>query len=365
MSRPLRMALWVIGGVLLAAVLAAAIAVYLLLQPDRFTAMLQEQASSVGLELHLASPAQPTLFPRPALELSGITLNAEGANAPILLAARGRLALPWRTLFGGPTVISQLQIDGPRVDLDALQDWLSSLPVQPGDSVLNIPRIATGVSISRGSVVRGNQMLLGNVSLETGSLLSGHPFPFDLSATTPTGTPLQMQLTATPRIQGSALQLDAIALHFTQGKSLVLDLTGDAHWQGAADASASLGGKLQETNAGQYDISAALTPADQTDPLLLTLKIDGPNDHIDLRLPPLAVANWWNQLSSEPAPKLSTPPGDGHLEVASVNVGGVHIEGLTILAGDDVPAAASTAASAATPAAISKPSKRTASPKKP
>ena len=365
MSRALRITLWSIGGVLLAALLAAIVAVYLLLQPARFTAMLQEQASNVGLKLHLGSPAQPTLFPRPALELRGITLNAEGANASILLAARGRLALPWRTLFGGPTVISQLQIDGPRVDLDALQDWLSSLPARPENSPLNIPRIVTGVSISRGSVVRGNQLLLGNVALKTGSLLSGQPFPVELSASTPAGAPLQLRLAATPRIQGNALQVDDITLHYAQGSSLILDLTGDAHWHGAADASASLGGKLQEANAGQYDISLALTPADQTDPLLLAVKMDGPDNHIDLRLPPLAVADWWSHLSSEPAPQLSVPPGSGHLEAATINVGSVHIEGLTLLAGNDVPAEASTVAPPAKPTSARKPAKRAAPIKKP
>src|SRR5690606_18049444 len=129
----------VLGGLAAAAVLTVVVAVYLLLQPDRFTAMLQTQARATGLDLRLASPASPTLFPRPALELRGITLSAEGAHVPILLAARGRLALPWHTLFGGPTVISQLQIDSPRVDLDALQAWMATLPARTGNTPPDIP----------------------------------------------------------------------------------------------------------------------------------------------------------------------------------------------------------------------------------
>ena len=143
MSRRLRLTLLALGGFALAVVLAAVIAVYLLLQPERFTRMLQTQARSAGLELNLASPASPTLFPRPALDLDGITLNAEGAGAPILLAAHGQLVLPWHTVLGGPTVISQLQIESPRVDLDALQDWLSALPAQPAGAPPNIQRIYT------------------------------------------------------------------------------------------------------------------------------------------------------------------------------------------------------------------------------
>lgn len=358
MSRRLRLILLVLGGLAAAALLAAGIAVYLLLQPDRFTRMLQTQARAAGLELNLASPASPTLFPRPALDLNGITLNAEGANVPILLAARGQLALPWHTLFGGPTVISQLQIESPRVDLDALQAWLAGLPVQPAGVPPNIPRIDTGVGISHGSLVRGNEVLLDNVSLEAGSLISGRPFPLSLSAITASGTPLQMRLSATPRIQGNALQLDNVSLHFSQGSAMTLALTGSAHWHGAADASASLAGKLDQASSGQYDISLRLTPANQSNPLLLALKLDGPDNHADLRLPPLALAHWWSQLGDERAPQLSVPPIGGHAEIAKIDLGSIVFEGLAVQAGDDVPAAAATVAAPAKPAAGKQPSTR-------
>jgi hypothetical protein len=347
MSRRLRLILLMLGGFALAVVLAAVIAVYLLLQPERFTRMLQTQARTAGLELNLASPASPTLFPRPALDLDGITLNAEGAGAPILLAAHGQLVLPWHTVLGGPTVISQLQIESPRVDLDALQEWLAALPAQPEDAPPNIPRIDTGVSISHGSVVRGNEVLLGNVSLEAGSLISGQPFPLALSAVTAAGTPLQLRLSATPRIEGNALQLNNITLHLSQGSAMTLALTGNAHWHGAADAAASLAGKLDQASAGQYDISLLLTPADQSNPLLLALKLDGPANHADLRLPPLALAHWWSQLGDPQGPQLSVPPGSGHAEIAKLEAGGISIEGLTIRAGDAVPAPAGTAAAPA------------------
>jgi hypothetical protein len=355
MSRRLRLILLMLGGFALAVVLAAVIAVYLLLQPERFTRMLQTQARTAGLELNLASPASPTLFPRPALDLDGITLNAEGAGAPILLAAHGQLVLPWHTVLGGPTVISQLQIESPRVDLDALQEWLAALPAQPEDAPPNIPRIDTGVSISHGSVVRGNEVLLGNVSLEAGSLISGQPFPLALSAVTAAGTPLQLRLSATPRIEGNALQLNNITLHLSQGGAMTLALTGNAHWHGAADAAASLAGKLDQASAGQYDISLLLTPADQSNPLLLALKLDGPANHADLRLPPLALAHWWSQLGDPQGPQLSVPPGSGHAEIAKLEAGGISIEGLTIRAGDAVPAPAGTAAAPAKPAGKKQP----------
>ncbi|CAM5612557.1 membrane assembly protein AsmA [Rhodanobacter lindaniclasticus] len=321
-------------------------AVYLLLQPDRFTAMLQTQARAAGLELNLASPASPSLFPRPALDLRGITLNAEGASAPILLAARGRLVLPWHTLFGGPTVISQLEIDSPRVDLDALQAWMAALPAQAQQTPINIPRIDTGVEITRGSVVRGNEVLLDNVSIRAGNLVSGQPFPLSVNAVV-AGKPWRLQLSATPRIEGNALQLDHINLQLTQQDAVTLALDGRAHWHGAADAAASLTGKLQRTGGDQYDLSLALTPANQDNPLLLALKLDGPGNHADLRLPPMALARWWDQLSNPQAPQLGVPPGSGHAEFDSIDAGGVHVEGLTLLAGDNVPATASSSAAPA------------------
>ena len=346
MSPRLRRILAIVGASALAVLLLLVGSVYFLLQPDRFTAMLQNQAANAGLELNLSRPASPSLFPRPALDLHGITINAQGANRPILLASGGRLALPWRTLLGGPTVITRLEINSPRVDLDALQAWINALPARGQDTPPDIPRIDTGVSIDHGSVVRGDQLLLGNLSLEAGSLASGVPFPLSVSANTADGMPLQLRLSATPRIQGNALQLENIALYLSQGAATHMQLAGSARWHGAADAAASLTGTLDHATAGQYAISLALTPADQSKPLLLSLKLDGPDNHADLRLPPLALARWWGHVGSGDNTQLTVPPGSGHADIAKIDMGGITIEGLTLRAGDEVPAAASAAAPA-------------------
>lgn len=339
MSRRLRLLLLGLAGVLLAGLLVLLVTVYLLLQPQRFTALLESQAAKAGLELSLASPARPTLFPRPALELEGLTLTAQGASMPILLAARGRLALPWRTLFGGPTAISRLEIDAPRVDLDALQAWLSALPASPSGTP-TIPRIDTGVRIARGTLVRGNQLLLKDFSLDAGRLLSGEPFPLVIAAKDGRGTPMQLRLTATPRLAGSALRLDAIDLEFTRDTGLSMHLTGEAHWHGAADAAATLAGTVAEARTGRYDISARLTPANENDPLLLALKLDGPGNHVDLRLPPLGLAHWLSQLGDRAGPRLAVPPGSGSVQAATLDVAGVHVEGLQLRLDPAAPASA-------------------------
>lgn len=346
MSRRWRIALLSAASVIAALVLTAVIAVYWLLQPDRITETLQAQAKAVGLELNLASPASPTLFPRPALELQGITLNQTGAAMPILLAARGRIALPWRTLIGGPTIISRLEIDAPRVDLDALQTWVSSLPASQGNAPPQIPRIDTGILISRASVVRGNDILLDNLALETGQLKPGKRFSLDATAQDASGDPVQLRLLATPRMSGGGMLFQNVALHLSHGARTTIDLQGHARWHGAADASADLSGQLDDANSGKYDVALTLTPADAVDPLLFRLKLDGPGNKADLRLPPLALASWWSQLGSGDAP-LTMPPGSGHVEADKLDFGSIGIEGLTLDIGNDVPAPAGSSGGAA------------------
>jgi AsmA protein len=196
-------------------------------------------------------------------------------------------------------------------------------------------------------VVRGNEVLMDNVSIRAGNLVSGQPFPLSVNATV-AGKPWRLHLAATPRIEGNALQVDDITLHLSQEEAVALALQGRAHWHGAADAAASLAGKLERTGEGQYDLSLVLTPANQDNPLLLALKLDGPGNHADLRLPPLALARWWGRLGDPQAPQLGVPPGSGHAEFDSIDTGAIHVEGLSLQAGDNVPA---TASSSAPPAA--------------
>lgn len=353
MSRRWRLVLLGVAGVAGVLLLAAVIGVYWLLQPDRFTASLQAQARAVGLDLSLANPASPTLFPHPALELQGITLNESGATMPILLAARGRLALPWHTLFGGPTTISRLEIDAPRVDLDALQTWLGHLPSSDGGRPPQIPRVDTGILISRASVVRGNDILLDNLALETGQLHPGKPFSLDLTASDANGDPVQLRLLATPRPSGEGMSFENISLHLSHGADTTIDLRGSARWHGAADASADLGGHMNLADAGNYELSLMLTPADLRDPLLLKLHLAGPGRNADVRLPPLQLASWWSQLTdTKGGGQLVMPPGSGHIDVDHVELGGVSAEGLSLDIGDGIPASAT---SAPAPASTTKP----------
>lgn len=334
----------------LVALLAMAISLYLLLRPDRFTALLQQQAHAAGLQLSLGSPASPCMFPRPALELRGITLTAKGAEDPVLLASSGRLVLLWSTLLGGPVAITQMEVDEPHVDLAALQSWLAVRPSQPADAAPTIPRIDTAIRITHGSVAHGKQLLLNNVTLTVGTLIPDHQLFLYMYATTVTGAPLQLLLTATPHMQGNVLQLSDVRLHLSQRGDTTLTLHGNAHWRGSANADAQLVGKLDQANTGSHYITLTLTPANQTDPLLLRLKLDGPGNHADLSLPPLALAQWFGALGAPAGPQTmpqpGLPPGNGTLHVAKLQIGSLAINGLSVQTDAAAPAAAGTTATA-------------------
>ena len=347
MRRRWKITLYAVLGVIAALLLAGIITVYVLLQPDRFTAMLQTQARSAGLDLNLSQPASPTLFPRPALELKGITLSAQGGSMPIMLAARGRLVLPWRTLFGGPTALSQLEIDAPRLDLKALQSWLTSLPASPGGQAPALPRIDAGVVIRNGSLVRGNDLLLDRLDVQTGPLKSGRVFSLGVNAVDASQHQVQLRLLTTPKRADGMLRLDDITLHVAHGSATTLDLRGAASWRGEAHATASLTGSLDQADAGRYAARLQMTPATGALPLLLSVKLDGPGNHANLQLPPLQLVDWWAQLNRPVDPQLTMPPGTGHLDAASIDLGSVGVEGLTI---DITPSAPAAAASAAVPA---------------
>jgi hypothetical protein len=341
MRRPLRLALVIVAAIAVAVAITLFAVINSLLQPERFTAMLQQQARQAGLELTVASPASPTLWPTPALELEGVNLRSQSASTPMLLATRGRLVLPWRTLFGGPTVISRLELDAPRIDLDAVSAALARLPQRPAGAPPYLPQIDAGFVATRGTLVRGNTLLLRDMQLTAGSLAANRPFMLTLSARTDDDVPYTLRLATTPRIDADTLQLDDVRLHVTSDPRFQIDLAGIAQWRGGADISARLAGKLVQPEL-TYGVVLAMMPANQSEPLSLALKLDGGDTHIDVRMPPLQLADWWAGISGNAPPSL--PPLRGSIDATSLEIGGVQIKGLSVSAGDDVVAPATTAA---------------------
>jgi AsmA protein len=344
MNRRLRIGLYAAGGTIVVLVLAAFIATYVVLQPERFTALLQSRASAAGLDLTLASPASPTLWPKPALELEGLTLRAEGAGTPMIVASRGKLVLPWRTLTGGGTRISRLEVEGARIDLNAVSAYLDTLPSRPSTAGAILPTIDAGFRVTRGTLTRGNQLFLSNVDIDAGRLANGRPFNLALAASTAGDSPYTLELETTPRLSRGVLTLDDLALEVASKPTFSTTLRGSATWRGGADVGASLAGRMTRASGTPYDIVLDVTPANQQDPLYIAIKLDGDNDHTDLRIPPIAFAEWWGGINAGGSPTL--PPLLGTVDAKALDAGPVHVKGLRIRATPSVPAPAASSATA-------------------
>lgn len=299
-----------------------------LLQPERFTRRLAAQAQQAGLELKLARPARPDLLPEPALELEGLSLRAGAGGAPILLAERGRLVLPWRALLRGENAIGRLEIQAPRLDFAVLRQWLDGLP--PDTAQPRLPRIDTGIAIRGGSLVEGDRVLLDAIDLDSGRLRPDQPFLLTLTARLGHGEPVRLELRTLPRQTEAALQLDELQLHVRAGRTLALQLSGSVRWHGDADTRASLAGSFTQ-DGRNGTLALTLTPADRHDPLLLHVRADTADAHLDLRTPPLALAPWWRSLDA--APRVTMPPLEGEWRAARLDLGPATIRDFSLTTG--------------------------------
>lgn len=344
MNRPLRIGLYAAGGLVVVVLLAAFIATYVMLQPERFTSLLQSRARTAGLEITLANPASPTLWPKPALEIEGLTVRANGADTPLLVAARGKLVLPWHTLMGGETRISRLEVEGARIDLGALAAYLDTLPSRPSTAGAILPAVDAGFRIERGTLLRGNELLLSDVDIDAGRLANGLPFALALAASTADGTAYSLELETTPTLSRGVLTLADVELGLSSKPSFATTLRGEATWRGGADVGASLSGRVTRTTGAPYAMVLNITPANQQDPLYVALRLDGQNDRTDIRIPPIGFTEWWGGIQAGGPPTL--PPVLGTIEAKALDIGAVHVKGLRIRATPSVPAATASTASA-------------------
>lgn len=350
MNRRLRIGLWSVGGAVAVLVAAAFIAMYVVLQPERFTAMLQSRARDVGLELTLANPASPTLWPKPALELDGLVVRSQASNTPLIVASRGKIVLPWRTLLGNETRISRLEVEGARIDVDAISSYLDTLPPRSSTAGASLPTVDAGFRVTRGTLTRGNQLLLSDVDIDAGRLASGRPFTLAFAAHAADGTPYAIDLTTTPTLRRGVLTLGDAKIDISSASRFEATLHGDATWRGAADIGASLAGRVTREAGSPYDLVLDVTPANQQDPLTMALKLDGENDHTFLRIPPLALGEWWSGMRA--GGPLMLPPVFGTIEARTLDAGPVHATGVRVRA---TPGAPAPATSAATPPVTASP----------
>lgn len=368
-------------AVLLALAVALAVHIHNLLQPERFTTLLENDLAAAGLKLSLQAPAEPTLFPRPGVQLEGFSLANAGSNRAVLRAAGATIVVPWRALLHGEVAIERVDVDAPHVDLDELEALLARLPRRVGPP--RLPTITTGIHMSQGMLSRDGSPLLFDFSVETGALAPGQLFRLDAAARSAAGRRFTALLATVPSAaHDGVIDLKSLRLYLAEQQGTALQLDGQGSWRGGEDLAMQLHGTLRHralappaasTSAPAGSLTSATNPPAApaelvTDkialnvspardrnhtPLTVTLKLDGDDAHVDLRLQPTQFGRWWKHvLTARPGQPPAPLPFTGKAEVQQLDFGWLKARGLSIDADPDLaPAASATAAAPATSAA--------------
>ena len=366
-----------IGVVVLGLLITLAVHVYALLQPQRFTNLLENDLASVGVDLDLQAPAQPALFPRPAVRMQGFSLTNRGSGTPILQASGATIVVPWRALLHGEVAIERVEVEAPRIDLGELKTLLARLPHHRGPP--RLPTIVTGVHMSQGTLTDHGTPLLFELGLDTGELVPGRPFRMDVSARSADGHRITASLDTVPSSpHDGSIDLNPLRLAFSKQGGVSLQLDGQGHWQGGEVFAMQLNGSLRHPAFAPPPASSAapansaappsrpangpgstidkialdIRPARGKTPITIALKLEGDDAHVDLQLQPTEFGDWWQRLlASSPDHPPGPLPFTGQARVQKLDLGWVQATGLRIDADPNL--APASAASAAVPASAS------------
>ena len=365
-----------IGVVVLALLVAFAIHVQALLQPQRFTDLLERELASVGIKLDMQAAAEPTLFPRPAVKMQRFSLTNAGSSTPFLQASGATIVVPWRALLRGDVAIERVEVEGPRIDLGELKALLLRLPSHKGPP--RLPTIVAGVHMTQGTLTNGGAPLLFELSLDTGELLPGRPFRMYASARSGDGREVTASLDTVPSSpHDGTVDLDPIRIDLGKQGGFSLQLEGQGQWQGGEAVALHLRGNLRypslappaaSTSApaasGSAPASAPAAPSSTVSvdkialdvlppsgktPLGIAMNIQGDNSRASFHLQPTEFGKWWQRLlAASPGHPPGPPPFTGKAEVQKLDVGWLKATGLTLNAGPDLkPASAASTAPAA------------------
>jgi hypothetical protein len=384
----LRWILLAVVAVLVALAIALAIYVHGLLQPQRFTALLENDLAAAGLRLNMQKPAEPTLFPRPGVQLHAFSLTIIGSNTPVLQATGATIVVPWRALLHGEVAIERIDVNAPHIDVGEVQSLIARLPHRAGaPRAPRLPTIATGIRMSRGTLTRNGSPLLFDFSLQTGALAPDEPFRLDASARTSGGRKFLASIETVPSVpHDGVIDFKPLQIHFTTQPGMALALHGHATWRGGADLAAQFEGTLQHPAAtpaaattaanaatgatagtGTTGIHARplvvdkvavdLEPSHGSAPLLATVKLTGEDAQVDMRIHPGEFGTWWNRLlTAAPGQPPAPMPITGTAHLRELDLDGVKATGIDIEATPDsapAPAASTAPASASTASAAS------------
>ena len=331
--------------VVLLAAIAGVVAVRSLLSPQRFTAMLRDQVNAMGLQMQLAAPASPSLWPHLAIRLNGLGLRRNGTHEPMLTADEAFLVVPWSGLLRGEARIEKLQIHAVQIDLGQVQPWLAGLDRDNAGSTAKLPTIEAGVHVDDATVLKGSTLLLRSLSLDTGTLRPGQNFSLAMQARDADNRPLELRIDSVPEQHGAVVSLDPLELYLAAGAPPSLRLKGHLRWSGGAQVTASMQGILALEH-GDYT-SRIETQRTSDGETRLQLVVDGAATHMNLSLAPDDAWHWWQRISAQDGSTLALPPVLGSVRADELDLGAVKIRGLLIESGAPAAAGSSAAAAAA------------------
>lgn len=143
--------LWLIALALL--LLGGWLSVRMLLQPERLSAFLLQQArDATGLDITLSAPADVGLWPDLHLELDGLSARIPGTDAVVLQAEAVEVVLPWSALGAETIQLRSLRLQAPVLDVDAMTRWLESRDQDGPPAPFRLPQIDAAVSVASGRI---------------------------------------------------------------------------------------------------------------------------------------------------------------------------------------------------------------------
>jgi hypothetical protein len=343
--------IWLVAFALL--LLGAWLGVRALLQPERLSAFLLQQASqTTGLEFTLGAPADVGLWPDLHLELEGLSARIPGSGVVVLQAEAVEAVLPWSALRADTIQLRSLRLQSPVIDTAALSQWLQSRDQEGPPAPFQLPQIDAALSVSSGRI-HGDGWAVAALELALPYLHPGEPVQvkasgsIDIAERAP--MPFDLDLDVTPTQSADQLRFEPLrlALRTAPGVAAWLNIEGAVALLPADALQLDVVATLPEWPATWPALPFPLTDSSNEVRIELdyigsttlqgTLELSLARGDADLR-GTLAIGELFAWLDDPEASPL--PPLTGELSSDLLDAGGVELRGVRIRI-DDAPPAAS------------------------
>ncbi len=211
MTRRRKITLWLLLAVLLAAVISLR---WVLAPATLVPNVLAMAGRSLGLDITSSGIGDYRLRGTPQLVARDVVARLPDQGAVVLRAERISISLPWSTLRarGSELNAHRVELDGPVLDIAALQQWLATRPASESP----IPILSNGIGIVRGLVL-GEGWKIDNLQAQLQSLAP------DL--------PLRMQVAGRYVSQGLRVPVDVHATLTRPGSGAGVGIAGNLSLQ--------------------------------------------------------------------------------------------------------------------------------------